>query len=187
MKSNPTGLDQLHDIITAAPAPWWPPAPGWLWLLAIVTILLIGGCIWGIIHYQQNRYRREALAELAQLESNAAHSQYQHSQHQHTTLCGMSTLLKRTAVTAFPRPEVATLTGPAWFAFLDSTGNTRFSEGLGNKLESVIYQITDQPLQASEITALIAEIRIWIRQHQQANDPAKSGTTDTTASKQEAA
>jgi len=181
MKTDPTSLELLHDIIAATPAPWWPLAPGWLGLLAIATILIACGCIWGLIHRQQNRYRHEALTELAQLESKATTREQQHS-----TLCDMSTLLKRTALTAFPRPEVATLTGSTWFAFLDGTADTHFSQGLGQKLESAVYQITDSPLSDSDISALASEIRAWIRQHRQTTEP-DNAILGTASSKQETA
>jgi lauroyl/myristoyl acyltransferase len=40
------------------------------------------------------------------------------------SISAMAELLKRAALTAFPRDQVARLTGPAWFTFLDCTGRT---------------------------------------------------------------
>lgn len=160
MKKDPTSLDLLHDIITAEPAPFWPPAPGWIGVLAVISLLVLTGLVWMIIHRQQNRYRHEALSELARLETLAAASD-----NQYEAVCNMSVLLKRTALTAFPRPEVATLSGTAWFTFLDSTGGTGFTKGHGEALESAIYQTTDHPLNHAQFTELVSEIRRWIREH----------------------
>lgn len=177
MKKDPTNLDLLHDIITAEPASFWPLAPGWIWLLAVITLLMIIGLVWLIIRRQQNRYRHEALSELARLESLAADAR-----NRHKALCSMSVLLKRTALTAYPRPEVATLSGISWFTFLDSTGGTRFSQGHGTTLESAIYQISDHPLTSSEITDLVAEIRRWIREHDKTTEPALSDAATASVS-----
>ena len=79
-----------------------------------------------LLHWQHNRYRREALAELARHESALVDPARRAD-----ALSAMAELLKRAALTAFPRGQVATLTGPAWFAFLDRTGRTAaFSAGL---------------------------------------------------------
>jgi hypothetical protein len=67
--------------------------------------------------WQQNRYRREAIAELARHEENL-----RDAARRATALVAVAELLKRTAITAFPREQVAGLTGAAWFAFLDRTG-----------------------------------------------------------------
>ena len=63
MNPGPTSLDRLHDVIAPPPVPWWPPAPGWYYLFAFVLVLLVVLTIRGIIRWQHNRYRREALAE----------------------------------------------------------------------------------------------------------------------------
>lgn len=151
--SDPTSLQRLHDIIVPPPIPWWPPAPGWLWLLALVALLLLALLVRGLVRWQKNRYRREALAELKRLLTQGDSA---------SALAGMSELLKRTAVTAFPRGEVARLTGPEWFAFLDRTGGTRFSSSLGEGLEQSVYLGS----QDAADPALAAEVRRWIKRHQ---------------------
>lgn len=160
LTQDPTGLNQLHDIIVPLPAPWWPPAPGWIWVLSSAAILLVIALVWWVAHWQQNRYRREALSILVLLKSKATDTKDYHA-----ALKDLSQLLKRTALTAFPRPDVATLTGTAWFAFLDNTGNTHFSQGLGATLETAIYQPTDHTVDAAQFDSLTSEVRRWIRQH----------------------
>lgn len=150
---DPGSLERLHDIIVPPPTPWWPPAPGWLWLLAIFALLALVLAIRGFIRWQKNRYRREALTELKRLLAQDDSS---------TRLAGMSQLLKRTAVTAFPRAEVAGLTGPEWFTFLDRTGGTQFSGGLGAGLEQSVYLGS----QEAADPALATEVRRWIKRHQ---------------------
>src|SRR5262245_40065720 len=109
MNPDPTSLDRLHDIVAPPAAPWWPPAPAWYWVLAFVLVLVVALVLDRLLRWQRNRYRREALAELFQQEV-ALYNPVRRA----AALEGLAALLKRTALTAFPRNQVATLTGPAW-------------------------------------------------------------------------
>jgi hypothetical protein len=163
-----TSLEYLHDIVVPGPTPWWPPAPGWYWVMGLLAVLA-AVLLWrAIVHWQHNRYRREALAELARIET-AAQTAGPGENSADTTLPALAELLKRTALTAYPRAQVAALTGPAWFAFLDATGGTCFSAGPGAALAQGNYQTGEQTGKCDESavhTADIArEVRRWIKQH----------------------
>lgn len=222
MSADPTGLDKLHDILVPAPAPWWPPAPGWYWVFGLAAV--IGAVLlWrAVARWQRNRYRREALAQLAQIEalietrietridaridSNipmqldarilARDAQARtHAPNALTPDAAMAVLLKRTALTAYTREQVASLTGPAWFAFLDNTGGTRFSDGLGAALARANYHCDSGSGEraASECIADVAnEIRRWIAQHRaydqtSATEPGSEPTTGPTTRPAQAA
>jgi Ca-activated chloride channel family protein len=105
-------------------------------------------------HRRANRYRREALAELKQIVGMAP--QQIGSQ--------LSLLVRRTALAAFPREQVASLTGEAWLAFLDrSLDCTEFSAGPGRLLASAPYA----PIGPGErqLVGLVELTRRWIRRH----------------------
>lgn len=158
MITDPTSLDRLHDIVLPPATPWWPPAPGWLWVLGAVAAFALIALLQLFIHRQQNRYRREALAELKTLEgAQSADIEEQ--------LAGMSALLKRTAMTAYSRDRVAALSGNDWFAFLDATGGTRFGAGLGAALDEANYVTRAAGWDEAQTRQLAAEIRRWIRHH----------------------
>ena len=38
---DPASLQNLNDIVALGPVPWWPPAPGWYFVIAVVTGLLL--------------------------------------------------------------------------------------------------------------------------------------------------
>ncbi len=185
MSADPTGLDKLHDILVPPPAPWWPPAPGWYWVLGLTSV--IGTVLlWrAVARWQRNRYRREALAQLAQIETR---TKAPYALTPDAALAAMAVLLKRTALTAYAREQVASLTGPAWFAFLDNTGGTRFSDGLGAALARANYHCDSAVGEraASERVADIAsEVRRWIVQHGEydpttTTEPATEPTTGPT-------
>ncbi len=67
MTSKPALLDNLHDFYQPPPPAWTPQTIGWYFLFAIAGLLLL----WAVAHliraWLANRYRREALNELALL------------------------------------------------------------------------------------------------------------------------
>jgi Ca-activated chloride channel family protein len=92
------------------------------------------------------------LSELDQIEASADSI---------STLELSASLARRTALAAFPREQVASLTGSAWLSFLDRTGGGHdFSHGSGRSLEISAYRQSP-----TDPKALIAVVRRWIRSH----------------------
>lgn len=170
MSDQSTSLNLLHEIVEPAAASWWPPAPGWRILLAVGALLVIVGLLKTIVHWQRNRYRREALQLLRKLAAPREEAAAERQQ-----LAAIAELLKRTALTAYPREQVATLTGSDWFAFLDRTGGTRFSAGLGAAMERRIYS-AGGGWQGAQFAELEAQARQWIRQHKLPSRAAEAGS-----------
>ena len=66
---------------------------------------------------------------------------FQRHQDNRLYLTDFSALLKRVALTAYPRSDVASLTGEAWVAFLDQTlSSNDFSMGSGQALIASHYE-----------------------------------------------
>ena len=147
MKDDPTSLDRLHDLVVPPPVPWWPPTSGWSVVIAALALGVLALLLKGIIAWQANRYRREAL----QLLDDPA-----------TKPAEWSALLKRTALAVWPRNEVAGLTGKDWLAFLDRTaGMNAFSAGAGRAIESVAFD----PKSGGSAGDLKSVVREWIQRH----------------------
>lgn len=153
-------LDRLHDIVAPAPAPLWPPAPAWFIILFLVLLLVLVALARALRSYQRNHYRREALAILdaqSPLLADAARRR--------EGVAAIGVVLKRAALSAWPREEVASLTGEAWLAFLDrSAGLQGFASGPGRLLEPALYQPA-APLDEAEARRLAALARRWIAGH----------------------
>lgn len=130
-------LANLADIHIPDPVSSWPPAIGW-WLVALLFLLLvIAAVVWGIRRHRRGRYRREALAQLAQLRE----FQQQTGQQPADTASKISGLLKQVVITQFGRHQTASLNGAAWLKFLDDKGKTSaFTEGPGRALGDDIYK-----------------------------------------------
>jgi hypothetical protein len=162
--ADPASLQNLNDIVVPPPVPWWPPAFGW-YVLGLVLILIIAWLVWrGLRRRQAEAYRRAALAELAGLSRRI--SQPEKSRE---ALAELPELLKRTALAAWPREEIASLSGERWLDFLDRTGGTdKFKQGPGRLLLQISYtpyqELTD--LGPEQIDGLTRTLRDWIVKHQ---------------------
>ncbi len=150
-------LAELRDIHLPPAIDPWPPAPGW-WILAGLAIALFAYGLYRLYKYwKSNAYRREAGRELDELLQ-------QYQSEPRTYLLEYSTLLKRVALTKYPRTRVASLTGEAWVAFLDQTGATHeFSMGPGQALVEASYT-PDAALQV-DVASLHEIGKRWIKAH----------------------
>ncbi|MDN3273591.1 DUF4381 domain-containing protein [Frankia sp. RB7] len=147
----------LVDISLPHEVGLWPQT--WESRIAIVLLLtIVIASAWRLVRYRRvNRYRREALAELSSMEQTNSSGREQ-------LLTGLTLLVRRTALTAFSREQVASLAGPAWLSFLDRTyDGQEFSRGVGRLLVSGSYQPIE-PNEA-EIQSLSRLVRRWIRGH----------------------
>jgi Domain of unknown function (DUF4381) len=153
-----TSLDRLHDVIVPAPVPWWPPAPGWVVIGFLLALVFVYWLIRGVRHWQSNCYRREALELLETV---------------HDSGVELATLIKRVALSVYPRARVASLTGDQWLSFLDQTGRTdAFTKGSGRWIARLAYEpqlIASLP--DAERRGLIAAVRDWITRHRVEEPP----------------
>jgi hypothetical protein len=85
----------------------------------------------------------------------------------------LATLIKRVALSVYPRARVASLTGDQWLSFLDQTGRTdAFTKGSGRWIARLAYEpqlIASLP--DAERRGLIAAVRDWITRHRVEEPP----------------
>lgn len=156
-------LDQLRDMHLPPPPGLWPPAPGWWLLIALVLVLGIAGIWWWLRRRRANRYRREALAMLAQTPEGEL------------SLPFLLQLLRRTALSANPDSPWISLPANQLLERLDAFnhGNLRKSflsiNTNGNDvfimLSESIYRREKMPFAAEQQEALIKAVGYWIRKH----------------------
>lgn len=180
--SAPDPLAGLRDWHLPDPVSWWPPAPGW-WLVAGL-VLVVGGLIlrWWFKRRLRTAPARAALSELERLRADL-----ERDRDDRRFVAALSALLRRVALTRYPRDQVAGLSGEAWLAFLDrSGGDGRFSQGAGRALVGMAYREPNRkvgpmgdPVGASsegsvesgalDTTGLATLARDWIRAHREGN------------------
>lgn len=160
MVNDAASLDNLQDIVVPQAVAWWPPAPGW-YGVALLTAALAG---WLVIRWlgrwRRDAYRREALKTLARLRAVAAREGAPCS-----ILTETATLLRRVALSAYPRHRVVPLSGEAWLDFLDETGGGgAFASGAGRVLLDAAYR-SDDPPPPGAVDAALSLAESWIRFH----------------------
>jgi len=147
----------LRDIQIPDAIGLWPPAIGW-WILAVLIPLLV------YLSYKLYKYltRKTALkAVKKQLKALKMNTQLDDKQ----KLIELSSLIRRTAVSIFPRTEVASLTASAWLDFLDKHSNTTlFNSETGQLLIDADYRKAPN---LNELTALFDLCENWINQQKE--------------------
>lgn len=148
-------LAQLHPLREPAAIAWWPPAPGW-WLLAglaLLAVTVVLALLWQ--RRRRNRYRAMGLLRLQELrarfraDGNAAQCQ-----------ADINALLKRVALHAYPRCEVAALHGEQWEAFLQRTGGS--GQSFAGATSAHYRRDGDSP----DLESLCNDAAHWIRRHE---------------------
>ncbi len=147
----------LRDIQIPDAIGLWPPAIGW-WILAVLIPLLL------YLSYKLYKYltRKTALkAAKKQIKALIISTQLDDKQ----KLIELSSLMRRTAVSIFPRTEVASLTGNAWLDFLDKNSSTiLFNNETGQLLIDAAYRKAPD---LNELTALFGLCENWINQQKE--------------------
>ncbi|MBY3495318.1 DUF4381 domain-containing protein [Rhizobium laguerreae] len=155
-------LRSLHDIAMPEPVSWMPQTWGWGVLTgALLVMLALTGIRW-ILRYRADAYRREAMALLTVIDE-----QLRNPATRRDGIRVLCEVLKRTALAAWPRAEVASLSANAWTRFLEAHD----PDGAGHALERLL---DDFEYHGAEVVAdlpsnvcgdLVAAARNWIERH----------------------
>ena len=106
---NQYSLNNMYDLALPGQPALWPPANELWWLLMLLLLMFV--II--IYHWRQSRKRNAyRLAGLALLETAS-------------TVHDVSVVLKRVALAAYPREQVASLYGEQWAEFLQRSYKRR--------------------------------------------------------------
>ncbi len=150
---NPEQLP-LKDIHLPEPVGWWPPAPGWWLLMVLVPVLFLLGW-WLYKRITRRTALRTARRILSRIERHAGQDDWQ-------TVAELSVLLRRTAISCFPREQAASLTGQDWLHFLDRPfSEPRFATELGRLLLDAPYR--KQSSGEMPVAALLQLCQDWLR------------------------
>ena len=102
----------LRDIHLPLPIGIWPLAPGW-WCLVAALIAAIAVILFLIQRYRKPTALKQALAEMDRLFGMPEISNVQRNQE-------ISLVLKKLAVTTYPREDVAGLAGEEWITWISA-------------------------------------------------------------------
>ena len=128
-------LLELRDIAPPPEPPWYLLAPvEWLGLALGLSLL-----VWIGYRRGQKRARRHIAAAGAELD--AIRSRHAARADPPALVRDLADWLKRVVLQAYPRREVAALSGESWLAFLDAAaGDSSFSRGAGRVFGAAQYR-----------------------------------------------
>lgn len=104
----------LRDIHLPMDISWWPLAIGW-WLLLLIALSAV---LFLILRRKKKSHQLSKVA--AMREYNQVVSNFRNSANKVYLLRELSVVLRRISISFYPQHNVASLTGTAWLAFLDS-------------------------------------------------------------------
>jgi SNF2 family DNA or RNA helicase len=145
-------LQHLKDIRTPVAIEIWPPAYGW-WLLAILVV--VGIClltIWLVKARKVTQAKRQALKSLQQIDGSNLQCVSQLNQ-----------LLKRVAMTYFPKQNVQKMHGAQWTNFLIKTLPNKKAKNFSESFESMqqkLYQAHTS--ENTEFPSYCKSVEVWM-------------------------
>ena len=154
----------LEDIIPPQDISVWPLALGW-WLLLIIGITVIAFMVVIIKRHRKKwEYRKHALSLL-----DNHYQQWHLNGDNAESLQALTRILKRTAMTAYPQGQLASLYGHQWVDFLNQqTKQPLFNHELSQAIEKGLYQSQPQV----DISHFYHCCQRWIKTH---NTKIKAG------------
>lgn len=153
-------LRSLHDIVTPAQVSWFPQTWGWAALATALGLALAVLLVRALRQYRRNAYRREALRLLG-----VAASDIRNSPTSEAGLQKIAELLKRTALAAWPRKKVASLSGPDFARFLTENAPGMDPNALAALLDDLEYRESDPVTPRPDDRQIIETARDWIENH----------------------
>jgi len=140
-----TLIGQLQEPPAPPPVSMRPETWGWA-VLAMLLAAILAVLAWRAWRaWQRAAYRRAALAELAASGGDPGR---------------VAAILRRTALAAYPRADVAGLTGSGWVTFLETSGGLSLPGPVSEALLSGPWRRDPPPS-----PELQAAAQRWVRRH----------------------
>lgn len=135
---------------------WWPPAAGWWLVLAVALLALFAGAWWLYRRRQRSAYRRLGLRRLDSIQR-----QYERDLDARQAARDVNALLKGVALKAYPRRDIAAISGDAWHEFLSASAPTGQAFERGSLTAQYRPEAGD-----IDVDALVQAARHWICRHE---------------------
>jgi hypothetical protein len=156
MSDDPASLANLRDIAMPPLPSFWPPAAGVTILAACILVFLAVYIAHLVRRARMNAYRQVAVAEIDRICGSPSEDG--------DAVAGVSAVLKRVALVAYPRAVVASLTGAQWASFLEGSNQARPG---GGELKEFLGRVGDGALrlQPGDLSRLAEQAKVWARKH----------------------
>lgn len=156
-------LQKLADVVLPPEVSLFPATWGWAVLVGAAAVALVLVAVRLRRGRASDRYRREALAELDAIEASIENEATRWD-----AILSIPQLLKRVALAAWPRSDVASLSGEPWRCFLQVQNG---AEPLPSEFAAIVYGMEYRGERAigsiDETEALVVAdaARAWIARH----------------------
>jgi hypothetical protein len=158
----------LRDIHGLDGVPWWPPAPGWWYVIAAVALVPVVIAIgYGLVHHGPwLGWRSDARRKLNALRKALPR------ENPREVAGRLSELLRRIAMARSGRRVAAGLTGETWLHWLAEKDTSGFEwEERGQVLLKAPYMPPSMEVERKELALLIRAATRWI----DATQPTRKG------------
>ncbi len=151
-------LHGINEVVLPESVSWYPQTVGWTILLGLVLLFLLFKALVQLLRWYRNRYRTEGLKRLQRL--SVASDRIE-------AVRGVPIVLKAVALQAYPRSEIARLSGSAWIEFLNSvTERVSFNPAQAKFLQRVSYQVLSyNDIDDASFEELIEQSIYWVKHH----------------------
>ena len=147
-------LEKIAETKAPEAISWLPQTLGWKIVFTLLFFYLCYQAFQQYKRYKNNAYRREALQWLKLYQSD---DEWFYRQ--------LPSLLRKTAICAYDRKTVASLTGAAWEQWLDKQcSSTDFSSHCSNQLHLLAFE-ADFKLTTQDKQLLVTQVMVWIKKH----------------------
>lgn len=155
---NTENINTIGELMEPSPIGFNFGAPGWTLLLIILLLALMAYGIWKIYQYRKNKYRRIALKELNAIQIGQTKAS--------EVIINIITLLKRVALTAYGREQVAEKNGEAFLNFLQQQSKEQTLTDTNKAMfTTYLYEGDKVDVSSDQLELLRFESINWIKQH----------------------
>ena len=154
---------ELKDIHLPDSVSWWPPAPGYWMILGLIFFIVITYLVIKLLR-NRSRIKRQALSEFYNIKKT-----FKSNHDERKLLSSVSVLLRRAAISSYPRTDCASLTGNDWLQWLDlqlPDDKFHFFDGPGYLLTESIYS---KSVNSADIDSLLTLSHQWLKRLPAAN------------------
>lgn len=151
-------LDNMHDIILPDAVGFFPLAPGWYIVLALVVALLFHFAVKTYKHYKRSLYRREALKEF-----------HSYKEKDIKSAIALILLAKRVGMSAYGRENIANLSEDSWWDFMQQHSKSKVSTEERKNISKLLYDDTYE-MQSREYDTIKQFVLLWINSHKEQRD-----------------
>jgi hypothetical protein len=144
-------LSQLRDIKTPTGVDWWPLDWGWWLLMLLSVVVLIALIVFIKRRIAFNRPRKEALKALETI-----------SEHADDWPVQFNTLLKRTALSYFPKERISSLHNQQWRDFLLASC-PKNAQALNEGLTALHANLYRNSAQHTDFAVSHDAVKMWIK------------------------